>query len=310
MLKGVLYRVSLGLVGIAALGASVVVFAQDNDEAAASAGRPLKARSIRPFLRDEQPTNKAPNLYDKTSDEFDYFREELGRQETSTKTKKRLAEINSRVVYADPMDKPAYDGSPFVNIYDDILNDGQPFEDPEDPDVMYSDDENNLLVVATEAFNQGTALLTALTGVTASTGANPNGTNAGYGMTSIDPEHPMPDMGDGRIMVSVGPMPNGPQPTPPGGGPGASKEPAKTDDPSSHDDTKLIFPNDPEAESQFKAEFIPIADEAFDFFKADREFKPSGKSANSGKSSGDGKDGGGPGVPDMGGGYPDDVTFK
>ena len=49
----------------------------------------------------------------------------------------------------------------------------------------------------------------------------------------------------------------------------------------------MIFPED--VESPYKAELKAIADEAFDFFKADREFKPKATA---------------PTTPDMGGGYP------
>ena len=149
MFKKNLYRVCFGLAALATLGATTVLFAQDDD--ATKAKRPLSVRSIRPFQRSEKSTSQAPNLYDKKSDEFDYFREELGRSETSTKTKKRLQEIESRVTYADPMDKPAYDGSKFINIYDDVYVDGEPFEDPTDPDVAYSADENNILAIAAAA---------------------------------------------------------------------------------------------------------------------------------------------------------------
>ena len=130
MFKEKLYRVAFGFAAFAALGATTVLFAQGDD--ATKTKRPLSVRSIRPFQRSETPANQAPNLYDKKSDEFDYFREELGRSETSTKTKKRLQEIESRVVYADPMDKPAYDGSKFIDIYSDVYVDGQPYEEVSD----------------------------------------------------------------------------------------------------------------------------------------------------------------------------------
>ena len=228
MFKEKLYRVAFGFAAFAALGATTVLFAQGDD--ATKTKRPLSVRSIRPFQRSETPANQAPNLYDKKSDEFDYFREELGRSETSTKTKKRLQEIESRVVYADPMDKPAYDGSKFIDIYSDVYVDGQPYEDPEDPDVKYSADENNILAIAAEALDEGTQMISLLAGVSAGS---------------------------------------------------ANSAPSK------FDDTKMIFPED--VESPYKAELKAIADEAFDFFKADREFKPKASA---------------PTTPDMGGGYP------
>ena len=42
----------------------------------------------------------------------------------------------------------------------------------------------------------------------------------------------------------------------------------------------MIFPED--VESPYKAELKAIADEAFDFFKADREFKPKATASSAG----------------------------
>lgn len=298
MFQKKLCRVCFGLAALATLGATTVLFAQDDD--AAKTKRPLSVRSIRPFQRSEKSTSQAPNLYDKKSDEFDYFREELGRSETSTKTKKRLQEIESRVVYADPNDKPAYDGSKFVDIYADVYVDGAPFEDPTDPDVAYSADENNILAVAAEALDQGTQMISLLAGVPAgSANSMNNGMGSGSDMaTTVGPPHPMPDMGG---MAPVGSMAsfnemsekgelNGP-------GAGSSSSGAKSGGPavapSKFDDTKMVFPED--VESPYKAEAKPIADEAFDFFKADREFNPKPKTSGSGMGYGPG-----PGMVDPG----------
>ncbi len=296
MFKDKLNRVSFALAAIVATSAAAVGFAQSDDAASAKPNkRPLSVRSIRPLQRSETPANQAPNL-DKSSDEFSYFRDELGRAETSTKTKKRLQELESRVVYADPMDKPAWDGSPFVDVYADVFVDDTPFYDPEDPDEMYRQDEENILAVAIDLFSTTSKSITALTGIGATTGSA-NGQNGNSSMMN-EPLMPMPDAGDGKIMVSVGPMP--------GGGPGGPAESVKKDEstksgPSAKDDTKLIFPED--AENPFKAEAQPI-DEAFDFFKADREFKATASMSKNG-----GDKGGMSGMPDMGSAYPDDVTF-
>lgn len=284
MFKEKLYRVAFGFAAFAALGATTVLFAQGDD--ATKTKRPLSVRSIRPFQRSETPANQAPNLYDKKSDEFDYFREELGRSETSTKTKKRLQEIESRVVYADPMDKPAYDGSKFIDIYSDVYVDGQPYEDPEDPDVKYFADENNILAIAAEALAQGTQMISLLAGVSAGS-ANSANNGMGYGSdmaTTVGPPHPMPDMGG---MAPVGGMESFQQLSQSGSPSSSGGKASAPTEPSKFDDTKMIFPED--VESPYKAELKAIADEAFDFFKADREFKPKASA---------------PTTPDMGGGYP------
>ena len=297
-----LYRVCFGLAALATLGATTVLFAQD--ETAAQTKRPLSVRSIRPFQRSEKPANQAPNLYDKKSDEFDYFREELGRSETSSKTKKRLQEIESRVVYADPMDKPAYDGSKFVDIYADVYVDGQPFEDPNDPDVAYFADENNILAIAAQALDQGTQALSLVAGVSAgSANSMNNGMGSGSDMGStVGPPHPMPNVGE---MAAVGSMSSFDELSSKGelNGPGAAssggKSGGKSVEPSKFDDTKMVFPED--VESPYKAEAKAIADEAFDFFKADREFKPKPKTSGSGMGYGLGPGPGpGPGMVDPG----------
>ena len=306
MFKKNLYRVCFGLAALATLGATTVLFAQDDD--ATKAKRPLSVRSIRPFQRSEKSTSQAPNLYDKKSDEFDYFREELGRSETSTKTKKRLQEIESRVTYADPMDKPAYDGSKFINIYDDVYVDGEPFEDPTDPDVAYSADENNILAIAAAALDISAQAISLQAGVSAGSANSMNsGKGSGSDMGStVGPPHPMPNVGE---MAAVGSMSSFDELSASGelNGPGAATSGSKSGgaaavEPSKHDDTKMVFPED--LESPYKAEAKAIADEAFDFFKADREFKPKPQTSGSGMGYGPGPGmvgpGPGPGMVDPG----------
>lgn len=276
MFKEKLYRVAFGFAAFAALGATTVLFAQGDD--ATKTKRPLSVRSIRPFQRSETPANQAPNLYDKKSDEFDYFREELGRSETSTKTKKRLQEIESRVVYADPMDKPAYDGSKFIDIYSDVYVDGQPYEDPEDPDVKYSADENNILAIAAEALDEGTQAVSLLAGVPVG-GGSTNGTGSGSDMTMVGPAHPMPEV-SGVGLAPVGGMESFQQLSQSGSPNSSGGKASAPTEPSKFDDTKMIFPED--VESPYKAELKAIADEAFDFFKADREFKPKATASSAG----------------------------
>ncbi|MGN0930129.1 MAG: hypothetical protein ACI4NP_00235 [Thermoguttaceae bacterium] len=268
MLKDRLYQASLSLAAFVALGATSAVVAQS--DAASTGTRPLAAKSIRPMQREEIPANKAPNLYDETSNEFDYFREELGRSETSTATKKRLAQIAARKVYDDPNDKPAADGSPFVDIYADIVSDGKPFEDPNDPDVIYYADEHNILAKAATFCKQATTLLKFVSG-----GLGTDSRDGSMGTRTEMEVMPSYDL------TSTGSM-SGME------GPGGTKAQADKPAPESKvDDTKIIFP-DP-VDNPYKSELGSAVD-PFDLFKADRDFKPAPAQK------------GGPGS--MGSGYP------
>ena len=252
MLKDRLYQASLSLAAFVALGATSAVVAQS--DAASTGTRPLAAKSIRPMQREEIPANKAPNLYDETSDEFDYFREELGRSETSTATKKRLAQIAARKTYENPNDKPAADGSPFVDIYADIVSDGEPFEDPNDPDVIYYADEHNVLAKAATFCKRATTFLELFS---ASQGnGSSNGLTGSRGDMDSMPSYDMDSTGSMSGME----------------GPGGTKPKADKPAPESKvDDTKLIFP-DP-VDNPYKSELGSAVD-PFDLFKADRDFKP------------------------------------
>ena len=114
MLKEKLFKASFAIALSAIVCAAGTAFSQDGAQTKKSG--PVSTRSIRPFTRSETPANQAPDLYDAKSDEFNYFREDLGRQEISSRQKARLEQLASRVVYADPMDKPAADGSEFIDI--------------------------------------------------------------------------------------------------------------------------------------------------------------------------------------------------
>ena len=105
MLKEKLFKASFAIALSAIVCAAGTAFSQDGAQTKKSG--PVSTRSIRPFTRSETPANQAPDLYDAKSDEFNYFREDLGRQEISSRQKARLEQLASRVVYADPMDKPA-----------------------------------------------------------------------------------------------------------------------------------------------------------------------------------------------------------
>lgn len=233
----------------------------------------LSFPGVRPFFRGETPAHQAPDLYDPNSDEFNYFREDLGKTSLSTREMKRLDEIASREVYEDPMDKPAADGSPFINIYDssEVFVEDAPFVGDDDPDVLYEAEEKNALNALATAFRLGAAT------ISLNSGSGDATNNSSYGSSSY---------GSSSYPSSSSSY----------GGPGSSSEaPAAPVEPSKADDTKLIFPNDA------KPVAAPFGDKAqldekndFDLFKAGRDFKPTAPAPTDPYSSSGGYSSGGP----------------
>ncbi|MBQ9813851.1 MAG: hypothetical protein IJM54_11140 [Thermoguttaceae bacterium] len=272
MLKDFCCRAACGLALVSAALASSIVSGQDGAKTT-SGKSPVAARSIRPFVRSETPANQAPNLYDKSSDEFNYFREDLGRQELSSRQKARIEQLSRREVYADPMDKPAADGTPFIDIYspDEVYEDGEAFVGYDDPDVMYAADENNLLAKFANACESGAQYVSLIFNV---------------GASSADT---MDQSGSSGFVGSMGPAMSMPTPPPMvsnmglGGGPsdmgamsdpkdaGSSKAAEKKTEPSKADDSQLIFQSAVDDANPFEGK-LEIAEGGFDFFKADREF--------------------------------------
>lgn len=212
----------------------------------------LAVAPIRPFSRAEVSAHQAPNLYDPNSDELQYFREDLGKTSLSTREMKRLAEIASREVYEDPMDKPAADGSPFINIYDssEVFVDDSPFVGDDDPDVLYAAEEKNALNALATSFRLGAAALALQSG-----SADGSQSSSPYGSSSY----------------GSSPYPSGSY-----GGPGSSSDaPAAPVEPSKADDTKTIFPNDEKpVASPFGDKAQLDAQNDFDLFQTGRDFKP------------------------------------
>ncbi len=267
MLKDYRCRAVLGLALVSAVFASGSIFAQD-DARKASGKSPVSTRSIRPFVRSETAANQAPNLYDKSSEEFNYFREDLGRQELSSRQKARMEQIAKREVYADPMDKPAADGSPFVDIYspDEVFEDGEPFVGLDDPDVIYADDEKNLLAKFSAVCDVGSALITLAFRNAAS---NENDLESSRNASAAPPLGPPMSM----------PTPTmDPRVTPGAGLAGmadskdsSEKAPEKKAEPIKADDTALIFPGGVDDPNPFDGKMDAVEGD-FDLFKADREF--------------------------------------
>lgn len=222
-------------------------------KAAASAkttasSKALSVPGVRPFFRGEIPAHQAPNLYDPNSDEFNYFREDLGKTSLSTRELKRLDEIASREVYEDPMDRPAADGSPFINIYDssEVFVDDAPFVGDDDPDVLYSVEEKNALNSLATSFRLGAAILDLQLGSKDAA----NNSSAPYGSSSYGGGYPSDY-------------------------PGGSDAPAAPVEPSKADDTKTIFPNDDKPVAAPFNDKVKLDEKNdFDLFQAGRDFKP------------------------------------
>lgn len=256
--------------------------AQDN---AANSGdsarlRALTTPSIRPLRSEEKKLNKPTALYEKGSDEMQHFREELGKKELSTKAKKRIAEIEARVVYSDPMEKPAEDGSKFINIYDEseIFADGKPYYDPEDPDVKYEKDEKNFLALLDETLQSVVAGVQVAFGVSGATQGGADGSKGGYDMgMASGPAHVMPTVSGLDPSVAPG---GGPSMDPLDTKDGGKQEEPKPEPtgPSEADDSELIFDPNLFAKETGDNPFLDAKDGFLegdaDLFKEDREFKP------------------------------------
>lgn len=237
-----------------------------------AASQALSFPSIRPFFRGEKPAFQAPDPYDPNSDEFNYFREDLGKTSLSTREMKRLEEIASREVYEDPMDRPAADGSPFINIYDssEVFVEDAPFVGDDDPDVLYQAEETNALNALATSFRLGAAVLALQSGSDVSS----NGSSSSYGSSSYDSSS----------------YPGGSY-----GGPGSSEAPAAPVEPSKADDTKTIFPNDEKPVAAPFGDKIQLdKDNDFDLFQAGRDFKPTAPAPADPYSSSGGYSSGGP----------------
>lgn len=216
-----------------------------------AASKALSVPPARPFFRGEIPAHQAPDLYDPNSDEFNYFREDLGKTGLSTREQKRLAEIASRETYEDPMDKPAADGSPFINIYDssEVFVDDAPFVGADDPDVLYEAEENNALSSLAASLRLGAASFALQFG---SDAASQNSSSP-YGSSSYPSSY-----SSGSASY---------------GGPGSSSEASAAPvEPSKADDTKKIF-GEPVA-SPFGGKVQLDAENDFDLFPTGRDFKP------------------------------------
>ena len=227
--------------------------AKTSDKQATASGQALAFPSIRPFFRGETPAHQAPDPYDPNSDEFNYFREDLGKTSLSTREIKRLQELAERDVYEDPMDRPAADGSPFVNIYDpsEIFVEDAPYASLDDPDVLYEADEKNVLNAMATGCRLGVAALAQFSGVNSANGYG----SSPYGSSSYD--------SSSYDSSSYG-----------SSGPGSSDAAPKAVEPSKSDDTAKIFKGDEKPANPFSGQFKLDKENDFDLFQAARDFKP------------------------------------
>lgn len=104
---------------------------------------------ISPLSQEEHDVVKIPDIGNLKSDDYKFFRDELGKTILSTSERKRIEERERRVVYTDPMQKPAADGTEFINIYDPFqrYTDTKPFIGEDDPDDLYQEAESGPLAV-------------------------------------------------------------------------------------------------------------------------------------------------------------------
>lgn len=221
-----------------------------------AAGEALAFPSIRPFFRGETPAHQAPDPYDPNSDKFNYFREDLGKTSLSTRELKRLQELAERDVYEDPMDRPAADGSPFVNIYDpsEVFVEDAPYASADDPDVLYEADEKNALNAMAVGCRLGAAALAQLSGSNAANGYGSGSGSSPYGSSSY---------GSSSYDSSGYP-----------GGPGSSDAAPKAVEPSKSDDTAKIFKGDEKPANPFGGKLELDKNNDFDLFPTGRDFKP------------------------------------
>ncbi|MDO5580422.1 MAG: tetratricopeptide repeat protein [Planctomycetia bacterium] len=104
---------------------------------------------ISPLSKEEHDVAKIPDIGNVKSEDYKFFRDELGKTILSTSERKRIEERERRVVYTDPMQKPAADGTEFINIYDPMQRyvDTKPFVSDDDPDDLYQEAESSPLAV-------------------------------------------------------------------------------------------------------------------------------------------------------------------
>ncbi|MBR5627145.1 MAG: hypothetical protein IKW74_05940, partial [Thermoguttaceae bacterium] len=221
--------------------------------------------AIKPLSRPESDVTAVADLYsDDPDSQFNAFRDSLGKTVLSTREQERLREKEKRVVYTDPMDRPAADGSPFIDIYgaDEVYIDDNPFVGTDDPDDIYAADEKGVLTDITDAVRETRQGIFGMDEVQSSKKGAP-GMMGGMEMPMMMPPMEMPPMP--TMMM-----------------PGMMVDPEKkVIEYSANDDTNLVFENPDMEANSFTGNLPPVkADSELDLFKDDREY--STKPASSG----------------------------
>lgn len=240
----------------------------DSNIAAKSSGLPTVA-PITPLNREEREVVESNKIYDTKVDEFQFFRDDIGKTVLSTAERKRLAEREAKVTYTDPMDKPAADGSKFVNIYDplEVVADSKPYSGVDDPDDLYAEAEKSPLMTAGIFFN-GLAHK-----------GNKMGKGTAGGMGGVMSDGGM--MGGEDMMMGGGDdmmMGGGMSPGGPGMGNAAGTSTRKTGN-----DTKLMFKND-KGNNPFQSFSGSQPEGSINPFKIDRDFVPPADEKTAGES--------------------------
>lgn len=222
---------------------------------------------ITPLSREEREVVETNKIYDTAVDEFQFFRDDIGKTVLSTVERKRLAEREAKVTYADPMDKPAADGSKFINIYDplEVVTDSKPFSGEDDPDDLYAEAEQSPLVTTCHF----------LDALSYKSNKNAKGMNSGMdsGMSGGDMMGGGDMMMGGDDMMMGGGMSGNGSPAGPGGKTGSRKI---------GDDTNLLYKQN-SAKNPFNSFSGSQPASSINPFKIDRDFKQSLETTNSGQ---------------------------
>lgn len=90
---------------------------------------------ILPLSRPELSGNESEELAETRTNELIYLNEEVGKVSLSSAAQRRRQQRERRLLFKNPEERPAADGSKFVDIYadDQVTSDGEAFFDPNEP---------------------------------------------------------------------------------------------------------------------------------------------------------------------------------
>lgn len=251
---------------------AIPLTAQEENNSVSGKKRLPSVAPIDPTNRVEEDVVIAPDLYNRDSEVFQYFRNSLDEKVISTSERNRQIQLKKLQERAkiSPMNRPAADGSKFIDIYApaQIRNDGKAFHDLNDPDDRYAEAESGPLAKAVEQLDTAVFIIELLSGIS----------NNQNGMPNSGPSSGMMKSSSGMY--------------------GTTNQPEVKPEKNKKNDTNLIFEAS-EGTNPFAAAKVPDinADISFDFFKADRDFKEKPTTLNSAMGSGMPSYGMGSGMP-------------